>query len=129
LWKLLWPSDKKTKAKRDEAVKADLLDTAARNLACASAVATPAAGILTLIAESDFEGVLGAKPSVLPSLLKALAGSSAALQAAASGLLRTLATTPEARGRVLRACRDVNWRPLLAVTSLQVRFADLHAYL
>jgi hypothetical protein len=120
LWKLLWPTDKKTKAKRTEAVKADLLDTAAKNLASATAVATPAAGLLALIAQTDFEGVLAAKPAVLPSLFKALATPSASLQAAASSLLRTLATVPEARGRVLRACKDVDWCPLLAVTSLQV---------
>ena len=134
LWQLLWPSDKKTLAKRDEAIKADLLDTSARCLASSSnlAAATPAAGLLALVAESDCEAVLSAKPSVLPNLVKALAAPSPSLQAAASSLLRALATTPEARGRVLRACRDVDWRPVLAVSLLQVRTlrhlqARLHA--
>lgn len=117
LWKLLYPTDKKTKAKRADALKAEVLEISAKHLASADhAVATPAAGLLALFcqdAETERDTILGCKPSVMASLQKAIVSASVCLTAAACRLLCGLSAAPDSKPRVLKAVKDWDLRPVL----------------
>lgn len=132
LWQLLWPSDKKTQAKREEAIKAEVLEVSVKLFALTDAhCATPAAGLLALLGEaSDAERdtILSAKPQVLVSLQRALSSSSPSLVAAACALMRVLACAPDSRVRLLKAFRDVNWRPMLSACTMQARTPTIHGF-
>eukprot|EP00892_Ulva_mutabilis_P010258 jgi/Ulvmu1/7604/UM038_0029.1 len=129
LWKLLYPSDKKTKAKRGEALKAEVLEISAKHLASADqVVATPAAGLLALFcqdAETERETILGCKPAVMTSTHKALMSPSVSLVAASCKLLCGLSCAPDSRPRVLRAVKDWDLRPLIDACVIR-KFVGTH---
>lgn len=124
LWKLLFPNDKKTKAKRADALKADVLAVAVKMFGnIEHPVATPAAGIISVFcleAETERETALTARPSVLASIYKALACPSVALITEAARLLRILSVSPDTRARVLKAAKDWDLKILLSACSLKV---------
>lgn len=117
LWKLLYPNDKKTKTKRADALKAEVLEISAKHLASVDhAVATPAAGLLALFcqdSETERDTILGCKPSVMSSIQKSIMSASVSLIAAACKLLCGLSASPDSQPRVLRAVKDWDLRPLL----------------
>ena len=123
LWKLLYPNEKKTKAKRAEALKAEVLEISTKHLASADhSVATPAAGLLALFSqdvEADRDTILSCKPSVLASTHKALMSPSVSLVAAACKLLCGLSCAPDSRPRVLRSVKEWDLRPLLDACVIQ----------
>lgn len=117
LWKLLYPKDKKTRAKRADALKAEVLEISAKHLASVDhAVATPAAGLLALFcqdSETERDSILCCKPSVLHSIQKSIMSPSVSLVAAACKLLCGLSASPDSKPRVLRSVKDWDLRPLL----------------
>lgn len=126
LWKLLFPNDKKSKAKRADALKADVLTVAVKMFSnIEHPVATPAAGIISVFcleAETERETALTARPSVLASIYKALSCPSVALITEASRLLRIFSVSPDSRARVLKAAKDWDLKILLSACSLKVCF-------
>lgn len=129
LWKLLFPNDKKTKVKRADALKADVLAVAVKMFGnIEHPVATPAAGIVSVFcleAETERETALTARPSVLASIYKAIACPSVALITEAARLLRILSVSPDTRARVLKAAKDWDLKILLSACSLK-RFIGTH---
>jgi hypothetical protein len=125
LWQLLFLQDSKAAAKKQEALKADVLGAAAANFAAADRPeAAPAAGVLAVLAagaEADQDAVLSARPPVATSIQRALASRSVSLIAATCCLLRVLAVAPAARARLLRTWKDWDWEPLLHACQLPVR--------
>jgi hypothetical protein len=123
LWKLLWPNDKKTKAKRADALKAEVLDVAVKSFAHVEhPVAAPGAGLLTIFcqeSEVERDTALSARPAVLASVYKALSSPSVCLVAEAARVLRILSSAPDSRPRVLRGTKDWDLKPLLSACSLK----------
>jgi hypothetical protein len=124
LWKLLFPNDKKTKAKRAEALKADALVVAVKMFGNVEhcEVATPAAGLISIfcVEETERETAMTSRPSVLASICKALSSPSVALITEAARLLRILSVAPDTRGRVLKAVKDWDLKILLSGCTLKV---------
>lgn len=126
---MLYPNDKKTKAKRAEALKAEALETSAKHLASSDhAIATPAAGLLVLFSqdsEVERETILTCKPPVMASLQRAIASTSVSLTATACKLLSSLSASPDSKPRVLRAVKDWDLRPLLDACVIR-RYVGTH---
>lgn len=124
LWKLLFPNDKKTKAKRADALKADVVNAAVKMFNNVEhPVATPAAGIISIFcqeADTERETALTARPSVLSSIYKAFSSPSVALITEASHLLRILSVAPDSRARVLKTVKEWDLKILLSSCTLKV---------
>lgn len=120
----MFPSDKKTKAKRVDALKADVLAVAVKMFGNVEhPVATPAAGIISIFCqetETERETALTSRPSVLASIYKALSCPSVALITEAARLLRILSVAPDCRARVLKAAKEWDFKILLSACTLKV---------
>ena len=123
LWQILGPSDKKAKAKREDAIKGELIEVSVKNLAQTDdAAAVGAAGLLVMLCQTPTarETLLAARPLLLPSVQKALSSKSTSLVAATCSLLKLLSSAPETRNKVLLAFRDWDWKPLLVACTMLV---------
>lgn len=125
LWKLLFPNDKKTKTKRADALKTDVVNVAVKMFGNVEhPVATPAAGIISIFCqetEAERETALTSRPSVLASIYKAMSCPSVALITEAARLLRILSVSPDCRARVLKAAKDWDLKILLSACTLKAR--------
>lgn len=120
---MLWPTDKKTRAKRDEGIKAELIEAAVKNASLLEdPVAGPAAGLLALYCDTDAErdAMLAARPSIVLTIQKGLSSRTTSLVAALCQLLKVMAKSPDTRTKLLRAYKDWDWKPLLQACSLLV---------